>query len=116
MASPLLTLAIPSGCTTNTSKQKETIEAAKRSTRRAGKKIKEIRKRGVPIAEGYGENIWDLEPDLDKQVHALYEDAKISLWTELPENFTQTIPSALAIQTQSKIAKTMSIIQNQGKN
>ncbi len=68
-------------------------------------KLAQIRQRGVPIAEGYGENIWDLEPELDKQVHALYEDAKVSLWTEMDPNFIQTIPAALAIQTQSEDRK-----------
>jgi ethanolamine ammonia-lyase large subunit len=69
------------------------------------KKLAEIRERGVPIAEGYGANIWDLEPGLDKQVHALYEDAKISIWTEMEDNFTQSIPAALSIATLSKDRK-----------
>lgn len=64
-------------------------------------KLSEIRGRGVPIAEGYGENIWDLDPELDKQVHALYEDAKVSLWTEMEERFIATIPAAVAVKTQS---------------
>lgn len=29
--------------------------------------IKEIRARGVPIAEGYGENIWEPAPELDRE-------------------------------------------------
>lgn len=68
-------------------------------------KIAEIRERGVFIAEGYGENIWDLDPVLDKKVHALYEDAKVSLWTELPNDFSNTIPAAIAIQTSSENRK-----------
>ena len=68
-------------------------------------KIAEIRERGVFIAEGYGENIWDLDPVLDKKVHALYEDAKVSLWTELPTDFANTIPAAIAIQTSSENRK-----------
>lgn len=68
-------------------------------------KITEIRDRGVFIAEGYGENIWDLAPDLDEEVHALYEDAKVSLWTEMPTHFAKAIPAALAIQTNSKDRK-----------
>ena len=63
--------------------------------------IAEIKERGVPIAEGYGQNIWDLEPELDKQVHALYEDAKISIWAEMDDRFIQTIPAALSIHTLS---------------
>jgi len=63
--------------------------------------ITRIRERGVPIAEGFGENIWDLTPELDKEVHTLYEDAKISLWTELDSKFITTIPAAVAISTKS---------------
>jgi ethanolamine ammonia-lyase large subunit len=68
-------------------------------------KIAEIRDRGVFIAEGYGENIWDLAPELNQEVHALYEDAKVSLWTEIPADFAKAIPAALAIQTNSKDRK-----------
>ncbi len=67
-----------------------------------GKKIvSEIAKRGVPIAKGFGENIWDLEPKLEKQVHELYEDAKVSLWTEMSQKFIQSIPDYIAISTTS---------------
>ena len=67
--------------------------------------IARIRKRGVPIAEGFGENIWDLTPALDQEVHALYEDAKVSLWTPLDPAFTAAIPAAVPISTQSKDRK-----------
>lgn len=64
-------------------------------------KAAEITKRGVPIAKGYGKNIWDLEPKLEKEVHELYEDAKVSLWTEMPKAFVQSIPSYVALSTTS---------------
>ncbi|MEW7289316.1 ethanolamine ammonia-lyase subunit EutB [Aquimarina sp. 2304DJ70-9] len=71
-----------------------------------GKKyISEIRGRGVAIAEGYGEHIWDLEPDLDQEVHRLYEDAKVSLWTEITSAFISTLPAAIAINTKSENRK-----------
>ncbi|MGF1558479.1 MAG: ethanolamine ammonia-lyase subunit EutB [Flavobacteriaceae bacterium] len=63
--------------------------------------IARIRKRGVPIATGHGAQIWDLTPELEKEVHTLYEDAKVSLWTQLDPNFTATIASAVRISTQS---------------
>ncbi len=63
--------------------------------------IARIRERGVPIAEGFGKAIWELTPELDQEVHALYEDAKVSLWTELDPEFTATIPTAVAISTKS---------------
>ncbi len=63
--------------------------------------IAKIQGRGVPIAQGYGENIWDLEPKLEAEVKRLYEDAKVSLWTEVDRGFVKTIPSAVALKTQS---------------
>lgn len=83
----------------NDKRSKEVIYAEGRE------KIKEITARGVAIAEGYGENIWDLNPDLERQVQTLYEDAKRSLWTEFNPSFVQAIPNAVTIETQSKNRK-----------
>lgn len=69
------------------------------------RRIREIRGRGVPIAEGYGENIWDLSPKLDKEVRRLYEDAKVSIWTEMTGAFAKSIPAAVPIITTSKDRK-----------
>lgn len=69
------------------------------------KTITEIEARGVPIAQGFGENIWDLTPELDKKIHELYEDAKISLWAEMPDTFVQSIPASVPLITQSKDRK-----------
>lgn len=63
--------------------------------------IAEIQGRGVPITEGYGANIWDLPPKLDAEVRRLYEDAKVSLWTEMTPTFRANIPNAVSIQTTS---------------
>jgi ethanolamine ammonia-lyase large subunit len=57
--------------------------------------------RGVPVAQGYGKNIWDLEPKLDKKIHALYDDSKICLWKEMPELFIASIPNLVAVQSTS---------------
>ena len=67
--------------------------------------ITAIRKRGVPIAEGYGENIWDLPPALDQEVRELYEDAKVSLWTAMTPTFASKIPNAIPIHTSSEDRK-----------
>ena len=67
--------------------------------------IARLEKRGVLIAQGYGENYWDLNPTLDKQVHHLYEDAKVSLWTEMDSTFVQRIPASIPIATRSKNRK-----------
>lgn len=67
-----------------------------------GKKLIEaIEERGVPIAAGYGQNIWDLEPALDKKIHSLYEDSKACLWMEMTSAFINTIPNHLCIETRS---------------
>ena len=67
--------------------------------------IVRIEDRGVAIAQGFGDNYWDLNPVLDERVHNLYEDAKVSLWTELTSSFVQSIPASLAITTKSKDRK-----------
>lgn len=69
--------------------------------REGRQKIREISDRGVPIAEGYGKNIWDLAPELDREVRRLYEDAKVSIWTEMTEDFAKSIPAVVPIATTS---------------
>jgi ethanolamine ammonia-lyase large subunit len=63
--------------------------------------IDEINKRGVPIAEGYGDNIWDLPKPMETEVKRLYNDAKESLWTEMTPAFAGTISSRIALKTKS---------------
>lgn len=69
------------------------------------KAIAEVEARGVPIAQGFGENIWDLKPELDKKIHDLYDDAKLCLWTELSDSFVKSIPASLPLLTQSQDRK-----------
>ncbi len=65
------------------------------------KAVDRVQERGVDLAIGHGKNIWDLEPELDKRIHALYDDAKVSLWTEMTPDFVATIPNAVTVQTKS---------------
>ncbi len=65
-------------------------------------KVKEVVGRGVDMALGHGTKVWDIEPELDKRIHALYDDAKISLWAEFTPEFVKTIPNALEITTKSQ--------------
>ncbi|MCG1036752.1 ethanolamine ammonia-lyase subunit EutB [Polaribacter sargassicola] len=67
--------------------------------------IARIEKRGVPIAQGYGTNYWDLKPKLAEKVQYLYDDAKVSLWTEIDTTFIKKIPTSIAISTESKDRK-----------
>jgi ethanolamine ammonia-lyase large subunit len=65
-------------------------------------RLDRVRSRGVFVAEGHGENAWDLDPKLDQQVRALYEDAKACIHAELPPGFEKTLASAVPVATQSK--------------
>ncbi len=63
--------------------------------------LERIRQRGVPIVQGHGKNHWDLPDEVDKEVHRLYEDAKISLWSELSASFITAVPGVLPLFSQS---------------
>ncbi|WP_405605069.1 ethanolamine ammonia-lyase subunit EutB [Polaribacter sp. Asnod1-A03] len=78
--------------------------------------ISRIEKRGVPIAQGYGDNYWDLKPELAKNVQYLYDDAKVSLWTEIDTTFIETIPSSISITTLSKDRKDYVYHPESGEN
>jgi ethanolamine ammonia-lyase large subunit len=62
----------------------------------------QVRERGVWLAEGHGVNTWDLEPTLDQEIRYLYDDAKKSIWAELPTTFTSALPGAVTVATGSK--------------
>ncbi|MDX1383016.1 MAG: ethanolamine ammonia-lyase subunit EutB [Thermoanaerobaculia bacterium] len=61
-----------------------------------------VRERGVFIAEGHGEEIWDLEPATEERLRYLYEDSKRCIFAELPEGFAATLPGAIAVATRSE--------------
>jgi ethanolamine ammonia-lyase large subunit len=63
--------------------------------------IAAIRERGVDIAEGHGERLWDLEPKLDRRIRYLYDDSKKCIWAELPHGFTAALPGAVQVSTTS---------------
>ncbi len=65
-------------------------------------KVKEVVGRGVDLALGHGDKVYEIEPELDKRIHDLYDDAKLSLWAEFTPEFVKTIPNALEITTKSQ--------------
>lgn len=65
-------------------------------------RMERVRARGVFLAEGHGANPWDLDPALDAQVRALYEDAKKCLHTELPDGFADTLKPSVSVRTGSR--------------
>ena len=70
---------------------------------REGKqKMKEVRARGVYLAEGFDRKRWKMAPGLDREIRALYADAKKAIWVELDPAFVATIPTALPLKTRSQ--------------
>ncbi|MEY9559450.1 ethanolamine ammonia-lyase [Sinorhizobium fredii] len=66
-----------------------------------GQKMREVEERGVDLATGHGERIWDLNPTLAAKVKSLYDDAKQSLWAELTPEFIAAVPDVVAVRTLS---------------
>ncbi|WP_019280043.1 ethanolamine ammonia-lyase [Rhizobium grahamii] len=64
-------------------------------------KMKQVEERGVDLATGHGENIWDLNSELAVKVRGLYDDAKQSLWAELTPEFIAGIPNVVPVRTLS---------------
>ena len=56
----------------------------------------------VPLAAGYGKNIWDLNPVLDKRIRELYADAKKAIWAEFTPEFIKSVPDSIQLATLSK--------------
>ncbi|QRM57845.1 ethanolamine ammonia-lyase subunit EutB [Sinorhizobium sp. BG8] len=65
-------------------------------------KMREVEARGVDLATGHGEKIWDLNPPLAAKVKSLYDDAKLSLWAELTPEFIGSLPDVVPVHTLSK--------------
>jgi len=63
--------------------------------------MNDVRSRGVWLAEGYGANPWDLNPDLAEEINRLYEDAKVSIWAELDATFVGGIAASRWLETGS---------------
>jgi len=63
--------------------------------------LAEVRGRGLFVAEGHGDQSWDLQPTLQSDINRIYHDAKLSIWEELNQDFIATMPNSLALTTQS---------------
>lgn len=66
------------------------------------REIDAVRGRGLFIAEGHGRRTWDLQPALKRDIHRIYDDAKLSIWAEFNEQFVQSVPDAVPLTTKSK--------------
>lgn len=67
--------------------------------------IARVRERGVPIADGYGANHWDMNPNLEQEIRLLYADAKKCLWEETPSDFKKSLTHGIALTTLSSDRK-----------
>ena len=63
--------------------------------------IERVRERGVPIAKGFGNNYWEMNPDLEQEIRLLFADAKKCLWEETPIHFEKLLSHGIAITTLS---------------
>lgn len=63
--------------------------------------VEEVRRRGVFIAEGHGEQIWDLEPALDERLRFLYRDSKKCIWAELPDSFASSLDGVVSLRSRA---------------
>ncbi len=64
-------------------------------------RLKEIRERGVFIARGFDDNPGQLAAQLHTEIHRIYDDAKECIWKQWDDDFLQTLPKAIVLQTQS---------------
>ncbi len=69
--------------------------------REGKKKMKEVRDRGVYLAEGFDRQTWKMVPELEQEIRTLYEDSKKAIWIELSPSFIGTIPRAVCLKTRS---------------
>lgn len=66
------------------------------------RQIEAVRERGVFIAEGYGANVWDLDPQLEKRIRYLYQDSKKCIRAEWPGDFAGNLPPAVPVTSRSQ--------------
>jgi ethanolamine ammonia-lyase large subunit len=62
--------------------------------------IERVKKRGVPISEGYGQSFSDAPEALNAETKRLYEDAKACLWTDIDTGFVKGL-SVVELKTKS---------------
>jgi ethanolamine ammonia-lyase large subunit len=74
----------------------EAIEAEGKERMRA------VRARGVPLAEGYGKRPWNMRPELDREIRNVYQDGKVCIWAALTPDFVEQLPGRVLLATNSK--------------
>jgi ethanolamine ammonia-lyase large subunit len=64
-------------------------------------RINEVRSRGVFIAEGYGDQPFQLAPSIQAEIQTVYDDAKQCIWKEWEAEFLNRIPNPIPLFTRS---------------
>jgi ethanolamine ammonia-lyase large subunit len=65
-------------------------------------RMREVRARGVYLAEGFGRRPEDMAPELDREIRELYADAKRAIWVELDPVFVASLPNAVPLRSRSR--------------
>lgn len=63
------------------------------------RQLAQVRGRGLFIAQRHGDRPWDLLPSLASDIDRIYDDAKLSIWAELDQEFVDAIPDGLELAT-----------------
>lgn len=66
------------------------------------KQLRQIRDRGVFVAQGFEKQPWRLNAKLEQEVKTIYADAKKCIWREWDEAFVAKLPNVVRIRTRSK--------------
>ena len=78
----------------DTRPQEEIFKEGKRA-------VESVKSRGLPLAIGHGEHIWDIETSLNREILGMFDDAKKSIWMELTPEFIKTVPNAIELKSRS---------------
>ena len=64
-------------------------------------KMQSVRARGVFLAEGYGDQPWDMAPSLDREIRNLFANAQRAIWAEFTPAFLAALPQSVRLRSAS---------------
>lgn len=64
--------------------------------------MRAVRARGVFLTAGHGAQPWELDPATAREVRAIYDDAKLSIWAEFDPAFVDAFPAATVLRTRAQ--------------
>ena len=64
--------------------------------------MRAVRARGVFLTTGHGAQPWELDTATAREVRAIYDDAKLSIWAELDSAFVAAFPAAPVLRTRAR--------------